>query len=579
MKRHVVAAIALAALSLRVASAFDADALAFYAFDGGTAGASAIGGIVENKVDPTKYGGVISRSSLGGEGSWSDDQPATYVFAKGGYKPELLCTNPRSVKVADYSNGRGIVCDFDSVASELGDLSEWTVEWFQKFPTNLTYVSYYGFFTLPLRTTDLTGTTASALCLTMTADSYFRLHSYNQGNGYAGLMSLKSADKWDPQLSGLWHHYAISYKNNKATLTVDYKYSVTTTQTISPTNIPVALQLPGPGTKSYGAFHGSISCVRVSKKSLSVEDYMVASNDPDCHSRTVFHWALDGEPGAMSPDSISNRAWAVSAAAVNPGVYAMTNLTGVGVYNLNTNGNRSVFCAELPKGSTRNRVFEDRKGDLLGDNLSSLRIPTLPLSVSAPTTDPIWTTGTKLTINAAHFHPVDSSFTMEMFVKMNYDDWNVNTQYTSGGRRRTTIMGMSGGYGYHAWALYILPNGTGNDSLTLSAYNNVSDSTAQTMAASVAFSRNGWHHVAVTYDASTNQLRLYVDYKQAGTTLTLSGPLKFGTLSSQSYSVGGGLNNHSFDGWVDEVRLVRECLSPDKFMWLSSGLGMTLMFK
>ena len=168
---------------------------------------------------------------------------------------------------------------------------------------------------------------------------------------------------------------------------------------------------------------------------------------------------------------------------------------------------------------------------------------------------------------------------MEMFVKMNYDDWNTNTQYTSGGRRRTTIMGMSGGYGYHAWELYILPNGTGNDSLTLSAYNNVSDSTAQTMAASVAFSRNGWHHVAVTYDASTNQLRLYVDYKQAGATLTLSGPLKFGTLSSQTYSVGGGLNNHSFDGWVDEVRLVRECLSPDKFMWLSSGLGMMLMFK
>jgi hypothetical protein len=98
------------------------------------------------------------------------------------------------------------------------------------------------------------------------------------------------------------------------------------------------------------------------------------------------------------------------------------------------------------------------------------------------------------------------------------------------------------------------------------------------MAVAFALSRSGWHHVAVTYDASTNKLRLYVDYNQVGT-LALSAPLKFGTLSSQSYSVGGGLNNHSFDGWVDEVRLVRECLSPDKFMWLSSGLGMMLMFK
>ena len=50
-------------------------------------------------------------------------------------------------------------------------------------------------------------------------------------------------------------------------------------------------------------------------------------------------------------------------------------------------------------------------------------------------------------------------------------------------------------------------------------------------------------------------------------------------LSSQIFYVGGGLNNHSFDGWMDEVRLVRECLPPEKFLHFRSGIGMSLMIK
>ena len=570
MKRLFVAAAMLASLSLRAASAFDANTLAFYAFDGQAVGSSAIGGIVTNKVDDSKYAGNIT--AMNGTAKWNTDAPGKYVFARGGFRPDCIYTNPACVAIDYLSNGRGIRCAFDALATDLSNQSEWTVEWFWKMPTTYSGdgTTDGGWFQLPLWTTDKTGVAANPLKFAQQPSNpyrYMRLYASAPANALNCNMGTA------PLMDGMWHHTAIRYKNGKAGFVMDYtKIAGDVTMSIAPTNDPVAMLLP-----ATGSYHARISCIRVTKKYLSPEEFCVVSNDPDCYPRTVFHWSLDGEAGEQSPSVATNRALESSASVVNSGQVVMKKFTGHGTYCADTNGNRSVFCAELPKGQARNRVFEGRKGDLRGDNLTSLRIPTLPLSVSAPTTEPIWTTGTKLTIDTTSFQPVDSSFTMEVFAKMNYDDWDINTQYTSGLRRRTTIMGMYGGYGFSAWNLHIVPSVTGNDTLKLEAYE-ASVTDARTMSAAVAFSRNGWHHVAVTYDASTNKLRLYVDYEQAGT-LTLSGPLKFGTLSSQSYSVGGGLNNHSFDGWVDEVRLVRECLSPDKFLWLSSGLGMTLMFK
>ena len=68
-------------------------------------------------------------------------------------------------------------------------------------------------------------------------------------------------------------------------------------------------------------------------------------------------------------------------------------------------------------------------------------------------------------------------------------------------------------------------------------------------------------------------------FAQAGAALDLEKPLLYGTPSGYVYYVGGGLNNHSFDGWVDEVRLVRECLTPDKFIHLHSDPGLKIIFR
>ena len=565
-------------------SVFNENTMAFYAFDDGTVDASALNGTVKNKVDPSKYNGVIhqatgttindSYSSSGGLASWSEDRPGKYIFSKGGYKSDLLCVNPGSVSVVDRSLGRGIVCAFDSLASDLGNKGEWTIEWFWKIPSTTVHWTGAHVFRFPLWTTDKNGPPVPQLSLSITAASYFRLHGNSQNSGVAALLNLANATYNNPHNDGLWHHCAISYKNGKATMVFDYKYTASTIQSIAPTNEPIALFLPG-----TGSFSGIISCIRASSKALSVEDYMVASNDPDCYPRTAFHLDLDGEAGTDSPSLISNRAYATSLAVVNPNQEVMEKYTGFGTYDVDTNGNHSVFCEELPKGRMKRYVVEGRIGDVLGKNLSSLRMPTLPLSVSAPTEAAIWTTGTKLKIGASRLPPVDSSFTMELFAKIDYDSWNENTKYTSGNRRRTTIMGVdTDDGGYYNWVLTVIPSKSG-DRITLSAVDVNGDTTSIDSTWSYSLS-TGWHHIAVTYDHKTYTLRFYFDYMlQQRLTLQLSAPLRAGKLSSQIFYVGGGLNNHSFDGWMDEVRLVRECLPPEKFLRFRSGIGMSLMIK
>ena len=578
MKRLFVAAAMLASLSLQVASAFDANTLAFYTFDGKTIGSSAIGGIVTNQVDNSKYAGTIT--ALKGSGTtygtaqWLADAPGRYVFAKGGYRPDCIYTNPACVQVDKLDNNRGIRCAFDSLASDIGNLSEWTVEWFYKLPSG--YSSYDSskegsWWQLPLWTTYSTYA-PSWLRLGESPSGGkidFRVFTATLGKGINLNMGVTSI------ADDMWHHIAIRYKSGKVCLVADYTKSGEVSMSIAPTNEPVAMLLPANGT-----FHGRISCIRVSKKHLSEDEFMVASNDPDCYPRTAFHWGLEGEPGTESPSSISNRAYQSSSAVVNPGQVVMTKYTGFGTYDVDTNGNHSIFCAELPNGISRRQVSEGRRGDVLGQDLSSLRMPTLPLSLSSkqPSSVVQWTTGTKLKIDTSRLPPVESSFTLELFAKINLDAQRTNTQYVT--RSRTTVMGMKNGDGnHHVWVLSFEPSQSG-DKFTLSAYD-ADDVKTESTTWSVPLSSGGsWHHLAVTYDQESCKLRFYFDYgPQSRLTLQLATPLRFGTLSTQAWYIGGDLNNHSFDGWVDEVHLVRECLSPDKFIRLSSGLGMMLMFK
>ena len=131
------------------------------------------------------------------------------------------------------------------------------------------------------------------------------------------------------------------------------------------------------------------------------------------------------------------------------------------------------------------------------------------------------------------------------------------------------------------WDLEVTPPEMQNpgygDMFKITAYKNSGTSTDAQKNGIMFSYLCGWHHIAVTYDDDTGKMDMYFDYEKKFT-LSLGEKLRFGSPAGHVYYVGGGINGHSFDGWVDEVRLVRECLTPDKFLRLTAEPGTKVMF-
>ncbi|MFH1754502.1 MAG: FG-GAP-like repeat-containing protein [Candidatus Latescibacterota bacterium] len=74
-----------------------------------------------------------------------------------------------------------------------------------------------------------------------------------------------------------------------------------------------------------------------------------------------------------------------------------------------------------------------------------------------------------------------------------------------------------------------------------------------------------WYHAAMTYDGTA--LRLYLDGIQVGGVTGLSGPVD--SAPTVAVAIGGqppGAGEHSFDGLIDDVRIVQRALTADEIM-------------
>ena len=84
----------------------------------------------------------------------------------------------------------------------------------------------------------------------------------------------------------------------------------------------------------------------------------------------------------------------------------------------------------------------------------------------------------------------------------------------------------------------------------------------QSFTSSAVLDDGLWHHVALTYEDSTQQATLFVDYNQVrqGTTVY---PIVY---DNNPLVIGQGGGGRAFDGWIDEVRYTEGVLSPDQFL-------------
>lgn len=83
---------------------------------------------------------------------------------------------------------------------------------------------------------------------------------------------------------------------------------------------------------------------------------------------------------------------------------------------------------------------------------------------------------------------------------------------------------------------------------------------------------NTWYHVAGVYDASAQDIKLYINGVEESTTVTGTIPSSIHS-GSENLKIGGFSPGYYFDGIIDEVRTYNEALSADQIAVLASPIS------
>ena len=553
------------------ALAFDADTLAFYTFNDQPSGTAADGCSVVNAVDASAYAGTCEKGKYG-TFTFSDVRPATYVFAERGYKAQLLATNPGSLNMYATSNHPnenddvGGTVRFADIAEELGGADEFTVEFYWRVHDGVTYwQSYGGMFILPV--INKSSGEGDFIAASPTNEGFvrFRLNSAS--------WKIVSYPGYNLQ-DGLWHHWAMVYKNGTMTCYGDRVYSNSAAMSFSAAKDAV-MEL------GHKVLRGYVSCLRVTKRALTTDGFIYATECPTClpaDPRTVFHWSLDGAVGT-SPSVLTNcvpdespfvtNFFSLTKGRQGDGVVALDKVTGAGVTQVATApGGRRHTLVDARDGSA---VRENGGGDFL--------------EVTGPTAAGGEVTGPYLSLPVGAFTPFNDSFTLECFMRFDRASWYAKSESPNKALNKyIALMGFLVGYSRpFGWRFHMIPPSRDGDYATfdISAYHKSYKLESTDKAYSKLFgSDSNWHHLAVTYDIAERKFTAICDYVHQIASLTMTEPMFDPDVTAASYFIGGGISQQPIEGCIDEVRLSRGVLTADEMIHLAKPpTGLMLIFR
>ena len=310
---------------------------------------------------------------------------------------------------------------------------------------------------------------------------------------------------------GQWHHFAVVYKSEWGGVKLYCDYT-RESEVVHVT--PTATQNSGEmriGDLS-NEFPGITSVMRISKKALSPDGFMRASDDPSgTEEQTAILYPFTEDEVGREFVNVAQSASAVGVEADAPGQYLYPSLTAVAPI---ASGLKSL--RNIGDWSTANY-------GVISLARASTRIAAMP------------------------------KYTLEFFFKVHqFHDMAVLT------------------YWEHA-----KPN-SGNDHRYVSAIRNASTlcyysivtgtSSPRTDTAYPAPLADGkWHHAAYVYDESAGGLNVYFDYKPVA-----SDPLPVERVAFTS-GAEWRLCAYNFDGSFSAVRVTRAALTPDRFMYASDS--------
>ena len=165
-------------------------------------------------------------------------------------------------------------------------------------------------------------------------------------------------------------------------------------------------------------------------------------------------------------------------------------------------------------------------------------------------------TGVGTAVTAANDGSLNTqSFTAECFFKS-----AIKNNYASGYQLLISLSGVK--VNCYSWALIVNKDGS-----VIAQMHDSNGKGVDVGALSAGVHDGKWHHAAITYNAATKLLAVYVDY-QLGYSKTISGDYPY-YASNGELVVGASLGTQYFRkwcGWIDEVKVSDVALSPNEFL-------------
>jgi hypothetical protein len=209
----------------------------------------------------------------------------------------------------------------------------------------------------------------------------------------------------------------------------------------------------------------------------------------------------------------------------------------------NGTGALPTFSSDRPGA----RIWASFSGPLLNDtNAASLSFVNAGLPANTNSND-----GSCATVNDNDPLLRATNLTVEAFVKVN---------------RRVfypLVVGKVRGGGNTSWNLDF--DNTGKPRVRIDsgvAFTNGAPGFNQSWTSTQSIEDGQWHHLAFTYTHTNRAVDIYIDYVRKGGGTSYSNLI----YDAGQLRIGQGAGARAFDGWIDEVRLTDEVLTPAQFM-------------